>query len=203
MITYNGMRAEEKNGNKQLPPGAYVVQVIDVRITGNAPDQRLEFMFDICEGDYKGFWMNKYNAQKERGSNYKITYKGRLSLRIPNDGNKRSQYPETDIKNFNDMIAKFQNSNPGAVFMSDDGLDENALKTLFIGVSVVEDEYNGNRFTKPVRFENVDDVRNGTVTPPQPRGQELDPTTAPTVDQGSQMQIVTEALPWDQNDKPF
>lgn len=203
MITYNGMKAEEKNGNKQLPPGAYVVQVIDVRITGNAPDQRLEFMFDICEGDYKGFWMNKYNAQKERGSNYKITYKGRLSLRIPNDGNKRSQYPETDIKNFNDMIAKFQNSNPGAVFMSDDGLDENALKTLFIGVSVVEDEYNGNRFTKPVRFENVDDVRNGTVTPPQPRGQEPDPTTAPTVDQGSQMQIVTEALPWDQNDRPY
>ena len=203
MITYNGMKAEEKNGNRQLPPGAYVVQVIDVRITGNAPDQRLEFMFDICEGDYKGFWMNKYNAQKERGSNYKITFKGRLSLRIPNDDNKRSQYPESDKRNFNDMIAKFLNSNPGATFNSERGLDENALKTLFIGVSVVEDEYNGNKFTKPVRFENVDDVRNGTVTPPQPRGSEPDPTTAPTVDQGSQMQIVTEELPWREDDKPY
>lgn len=207
MIRYNGMKAEE-NGNErnnQLPVGAYVCQVLDAQIVGHEPDQRLAVIFEIYEGEFKGWYMAKYKAQKERGSNYEIKYKGVLRLRIPNSDNKMAQYPESDQRRFNDMIARFQNSNPGAEFYSDAGFDETKLKGKLIGISVAEDEYNGASFTKPVRFENVDDVRQGLVKPIERRVPDPTPApTAPIVDQRSGMQKVQlEKLPWDVEDKPW
>ena len=201
MIKYDGMKAEESNKrSNQLPAGAYVVQVRDAQIEGNEPDQRLAVVFDIAEGPYKGWYLRKFTTQKEKNTdpNRKIRYKGVLRIRIPNPENTKAQYPESDMRKFNDMIAKFQNGNPTTEFYGDDGCDETKLKGKFIGVSVVDSEYNGASFTKPVRFENVDDVRNGTVTPPKPRGDQENPTTAPMMDQRSGMQKVnTDELPWD------
>ena len=204
MIKYTGMKAEEAGSkSNQLPAGAYVVQVLDAKVEGTAPDQRLAVVFEIAEGPYKGWYMKRFKAQKER-SNYEVKYKGVLRIRIPNPDNKNAQYPESDQRRFNDMIAKFQNSNEQAELFSDDGFDETKLKGLMIGVSVVDDEYNDRPFTKPVRFENVDDVRNGTVTPPRPRGEQPDPTPAPMMDQRSGMQMVnTEELPWREDDRPY
>ena len=73
------------------------------------------------------------------------------------------------------------------------------MKGRMIGISVVEDEYNGNTFTKPFRLENVDDVREGRVPVLAKRERSENPTTpAPTMtDQKSGMNIVTENLPWD------
>ena len=205
MIVFKGMKAEEKtNSGKNLPAGAYVCQILDGKVEGDYPDQRLAVVFEIYEGPYKGFYMKKFQAQKERGSNYEIKYKGVIRMRIPNPENKKAQYPESDQRNFNDLIAKLQNSNPNTEFYSENGFDETLMKGKFIGVSVVDSEYNGASFTKPVRFENVDDVRNGTVTPPKPRGDQENPTTAPMMDQRSGMQVVnTEQLPWDVNDRPY
>ena len=207
MIKFSGMKAEE-SGNKrnQLPAGPYVCQVLDAQIEGAEPDQRLAVVFEIAEGPFKGWYMQKYRAQKERGSNYEIKYKGVLRLRIPNPDNKNAQYPESDQRRFNDMIARFQNSNEGLELIDDNGnFDERKLKGKMIGVSVQEDEYNGAMFTKPVRFENVEDVRNGLVSVMPPKGErQQDPTPAPMMDQRSGMQVVnTEKLPWDANDKPW
>ena len=199
MIKYQGMKAEESGKKRnQLPAGAYVVQVLDAKVEGQEPDQRLAVIFEIYEGEYKGFYMAKYKAQKERGSDYEIKYKGVLRLRIPNPDNKKAQYPESDQRKFNDMIARFQNSNPNTEFYSDNGFDETLLKGKLVGISVVESEYNDFHFTKPFRFENVDDVRNGLVKPIELRGNSEDPTNAPMVDQRSGMMTVnTEDLPLD------
>jgi len=200
VIKYSGMSAEESGNNvKQLPAGAYVAQILDAKVEGNEPDQRLVVYLEIYEGPFKGWYMQKYNAQKERGSNYEVRYKGILRIRIPNPDNKNAMYPESDQRRFNDMIAKLQNSNPNTVFFTENGFDETLMKGKLIGISVADDEYNGNRFTKPVRFENVDDVRNGTVNPIRPR--EPEPAPAPVMDQTSGMQVVTEKLPWD--DRPY
>lgn len=200
MIRFDGMKAEERgnrgNGN-QLPVGAYVCQVLDARIEGQAPDQRLAVIMEIYEGEYRGWFMKRFNYQKEH-SQYQAKYKGVIRLRIPNPDNTKAQYPESDQRKFNDMIARFQNSNPNTEFYSEDGFDETLLKGKFIGISVAEDEYNGARFTKPVRFENVEDVRNGLVKPIEPKEGQPDPTPAPMKDQRSGMQMVnTEELPWD------
>lgn len=205
MIKYAGMKAEESGNNrKYLPAGPYVAQVLDAKVEGLAPDQKLAVIFEIAEGEFTGWFMKKYNAQKERGSNYEIKYKGVLRLRIPNPDNKNAQYPESDQRRFNDMIARFQNSNPGKELFSNDGFDETKLKGLLIGVSMQEDTYNGAVFTKPARFENVEDVRQGKVSVMAPRGEQMDPTPAPMVDQRSQMEIVnTEKLPWREDDRPY
>jgi hypothetical protein len=197
------MKAEEKgnrNGN-QLPVGAYVCQILDARVEGNEPDQRLAVIMEIYEGEYKGWFMKRFNYQKEH-SKYKVKYKGYLRLRIPNPENTKAQYPESDMRKFNDFIAKLKNSNPNTEFYNENGFDENLTKGKLIGISVGEDEYNGAVFTKPMRFENVDDVRQGRVQPIERKQQ--DPTPAPMVDQRSGMEMVnTEALPWDQNDRPY
>ena len=203
MIKFDGMKAEESKGAvKNLPAGPYVAVILDAKVEGLAPDQQLAIYLDIAEGPYKNFYSDKYRAQKERGSNYEIKYKGILRLRIPNPDNKKALYPESDQRRFNDMIARLQNSNPGVNFCPD-GFDEGLMKGRMIGISVVEDEYNGNVFTKPFRLENVDDVREGRVPVLAKRERSENPTTpAPTMtDQKSGMNIVTEQLPWD--DKPY
>jgi len=204
MIKYSGMKAEE-NGNssvKQLPAGAYVATVMGARIVGKKPALKLEVMIDIADGPYKDFYMNKFTAQKLRGSQYDVTYKGVLRLNIPDPDNKAALYPESDEKRFNDLIYRFTKSHPDLQLFTDDGFDESKLTNLLIGVSVQEDEYNGSRFTKPVRFEILEDVRNGLIKPMKPRwekgGNRQDPTQAPMVDQRSGMPVVqTEKLPWD------
>jgi len=201
MIRYDGMKAQESgNNNRQLPAGPYVAKVLDAIVEGDEPDQQLKVVIDILEGPYEGFYMKKYRAAKERGSAYEVKYKGIVRLRIPNKENKRAMYPESDLRRFNDMIWRFQQSNPGYVW---DG-NEKALTGLTIGISVQEDEYNGNAFTKPVRFEIADDVRKGLVKTMEPRKRDENPTTAPMVDQRSGMSVVeTEKLPWNEDDKPF
>lgn len=197
MIQYEGMKAQESGNNNrgQLPVGAYVAKVLGARVTGEEPDQRLEIMLDIAEGPFTDFYMNKFTAAKQRGSNYEIRYKGLMNMRIPNPENKNALYPESDIRRFNDMIYRFEKSNEGFHW---DG-DESRLADLLVGISVQEDEFNGNRFTKPVRFEVAQDVRDGLVKPMAPRWERnSDPTkSAPMVDQRSGMTVATEKLPWD------
>ena len=101
------------------------------------------------------------------------------------------------------MIWRFEKSNEGFHW---DG-DETKLKGLLIGISVQEDSYNGSFFTRPSRFEIVDDVRQGKVNvmPPRQRkdGNSTDPTMAPMaapapiVDQRSgYQQVSTSELPF-------
>lgn len=171
MINFAGMKAEESKSADfgQLPVGAYVGKCLKAEVTGSAPDQSLVLYLDVTEGEFANFFMNKFTAQKSSGSQYEVTYKGTYRLRIPNPDNKNAQYPETDLRRFNDMIAKFQNNNNGVVLYGPNGFDEQKLKGLSIGFSTQEDKYNGNSFTRIGRLENIDEVRGGTVRVMQPR----------------------------------
>lgn len=201
MIQYEGMKAEEnQNVKKMLPAGAYVAKVSGVKIEGTAPDQQLAIVMDISEGPWAGFFLKQFTAAKNRGSQYPIKYKGVLRMRIPNPDNPNAQYPESDLRRFNDAIYRFEKSNSGFRW---DG-DENKLAGLTVGISVQEDSYNGRPFTKIARLETADEVRQGMVKPMEPKRHDeerpADPTPAPMVDRRSGMQQVdTEELPWDVN----
>ena len=144
--------------------------------------------------------MTKFKADKDKfgdNPNIEVKYKGVIRVRIPNPDNQNARYPESDIRRFNDMIWRFEKSNVEQGFHWDG--DETKLKGLLVGISVQEDIYNGKPFTKPVRFETVDDVRQGKVKvmAPRQRGETAEnPTNAPMIDQRSNMQIVTEELPF-------
>lgn len=204
MIRYEGMKAEESKGTlKNIPAGPYVAKVLKTEIIGNEPDQQLAVVIDIWEGQFAGWYMTKFKADQEKGSNFPVKYKGVLRIRIPNSENKNARYPESDLRRFNDMIWRFEQSNEGFRW---DG-DETKLKGLLIGISIQEDTYNGKLFTKPARFEIVDDVRQGKIQVMAPRKREEDienPTMAPKMtDQRSGMEVVTEKLPWDTENIPF
>ena len=200
MIKYNGMESKEKKGFvKHLPVGAYVGKVIDTRIEG----RRLLVLLDVSEGQYKDFYMKKYKAQKERGSQYgDPKFKGVLKINIPSD---QSYNIDRDTNDFNDMLWRFMQSNMNYHPDLANGFDETSLKGLTIGFSTQECEYNGFVYTEPARFESVDDVRAGNVQKMSPRkSNDENPTPAPMVDQRSQMQIVnTEKLPWKEDDRPY
>ena len=198
MIQYNGMKSQVRGGFvRQLPAGPYVAKVLSVQVEGKSPAQRLEVYLDIAEGEFKDFWMKKYKAQKEKETpDRKVSYKGIMRVWIPNEQNKSRDF-DKDVISFNDMIGRFVASNPGFEW---DG-EETKLAGKLIGISVQEDSFNGYQFTRPVRFEIVDDVRSGKVAtlPPKQQDDQPDPTPAPAVDQRSGMQMVnTEQLPWDQ-----
>lgn len=206
MINFAGMKAEESNGNDfgQLPVGAYVAKTLKVELTGSAPDQSLVLYLDVSEGEYERFFMKKFDAQKKAGSQYgEVKFKGIYRLRIPNPENTAAQYPETDMRRFNDMIAKYQNSNPGIELYNVNGLNEQRLVGLLVGINMQEDSYNGNTFTRIGKLENVEDVRIGKVRPMQPRrrsGGDADDSAfipAPTVDQqGGFTAVETDELPF-------
>jgi hypothetical protein len=200
MINFKGIEAKEKKGFvKHLPVGAYVGKVIDTQIKGN----RLMVLLDVTEGPYKDFYMKKYKAQAERGSQYgDPKYKGVVRINIPSE---QSYNIEKDTNIFNDMIWRFMQSNPNYKPDLANGFDETSLKGLMVGFSTQECEYNGFSYTEPARFESVDDVRAGKVEKmPKKKSSDENPTPAPMVDQRSQMEIVTEKLPWpEDNERPY
>ena len=182
MIKYDGMKSEEQQNNNvgQLPAGPYVAKVIDAKIEGTEPDQQLKIAVDVSEGPFEGFFMKKFNAQKASGSQYgEAKYKGVIKLRIPNPNNKNALYPDSDKRRFNDMLYRFEKSNPGAQLYGQNGFDEQRLKGLTVGISMQDDEFNGNAFTRIARFEIADDVRQGLVKVMAPRKRKDQESAAP------------------------
>ena len=168
MIRYDGMKAEEMKGNGggQLPVGPYVAICLGAKIEGKAPDQTLVLALDVKEGEYKNFFTNKLQEAKKNGSKYgEPKFKGTYRLRIPNPENTKALYPETDIARMNDMIYRFEKSNP--TFHWD--CDEQKLPGLTVGINMQEDTYNGNTFTRIGRLEIADDVRKGLIKAMSPR----------------------------------
>ena len=197
MKAFNGFKSEASSSKpRQLPAGAYVAKIKGVKIEGQEPDQTLILRLDVCEGEFTDFFLNRYKRD-EKSSNYTPKYKGDFRLRIPNEANEKAQYPETDLKRFNDAIWRIEQSNPG--FHWD--WKEELLKGLLIGINVQEDSYNGYKFTKIARLEIVEDVRMGRVQklePKAPKGDADDSQfVAPVVDQQTGFTAVeTDELPF-------
>lgn len=183
MIQYEGMKAEEnKSANfGHLPVGAYVAKILKTEIDGTAPNQALILGLDVADGEFENFYMNKFLAAKAAGSKYgEVKYKGTYRLRIPNVNNKEDAYPETTLKRFNDMIFRFQQSNPGFTWTG----DETQLIGLLVGINMQEDAYNGNTFTRVGMLANVQDVREGKVKPMKPRKRQGTATPSMTMPAG-------------------
>lgn len=200
MRPINGFVAERSGGAKypQLPVGAYVARIKNAWIEGNEPDQKLVLRVDIEEGPHAGYYFSRWKHEKEN-SRFEPKYKGDYKLRIPNENNTKALYPEKDMKRLKDAAARLEESNPGYHW---DWKEDN-LKGLLIGINVVEDEYNGHKFTKIFCLETVDDVRNGRcqIIQLNPRGDADDSQfIAPvqqTIDQQSGFTAVeTDELPF-------
>jgi hypothetical protein len=203
MKAFNGFKSEAITSKpKNLPAGAYVARILDVKIEGEEPDQTLIIRLDVCEGEYIEYFRNRYKTEKEKkekdNSRFEPRYKGDYRLRIPNPENKKAMYPESDTRRFNDAIYRIEQSNPGYHW----DWDERGLVGKYIGINMQDAEYNGNQFTRIGRLEIVEDVRRGLVQamrPRQPRGDADDSKyiQTPIVDkQAGFTAVETDELPF-------
>ena len=137
MKAFNGFKAEAKpKGYPQLPEGPYVAKIMAVKLEGFEPDQTLILRLDVAEGNYAGYYAKRFQHDTERkNAQYPAKYKGDFRLRVPNPESKKSQYPESDLANFNEAVYKIQESNPGYHW----DWNEDGLKGLLVGINVKPD----------------------------------------------------------------
>lgn len=191
---------EVGNGNyKKLPAGGYVLKIVKCE---DVPSRnRLDFFFDIVEGEYKGFYADRYKSDTRENKKWG----GRFSKSY-DENNERA------LPFFKQFVTAVQNSNNGFVW---DGEHEQQFVKKLVGASFREEEYIGNDgkmrvSCKPDMFHSVDKIRKGEFEVREIK--KLDPTkvattTEPTaekyVDPFANDNAVADSVPWDDNSNPF
>ena len=68
--------------SEKLPVGGYVLKIANVRYEEgqNGNSDRIVFMFDIEEGDYRGFFKKQFDAQTTEDKKWKGTEIGRAHV---------------------------------------------------------------------------------------------------------------------------
>lgn len=157
----NWNEVQEFAERPKLPLGAYVCKVKKAVVQNNSYGDQLCLLFDIAEGEHKGFYDEEFklNTQKDK------KWKGVLRVWIPKDDG--SEKDELTKRAFKGVVTSFEKSNPGYQW----NWDENSLAGKMIGVLFRDEEweYNGKRgwAVRPFRALSADTVRNGEYTIPE------------------------------------
>lgn len=157
------------NSYPMLPKGLYAATIKAVKVEDDGPDQRLTLRLEITEGEYAGYYTKRYNADKERGGQFEVKYKGDYTLYAVDKKNTNRRWPDSDIKTFNGAIWAIEQSNPGYHW----DWNEDGLKGKFVGINVRQGSYNGSPYTTIGRLESIPEIREGKVKVMQdakPRG---------------------------------
>ena len=170
MKPIEGFKAEAPAASyPMLPKGLYVAKINNVKIDGDEPDQRLVLRVDITEGEHTGYYVKRFNSDKERGGQYEAKYKGDFSIQIPNQNNPRRQHYDWDNRAFGNAIWAIEQSNPGYHW----DWNEQGLKGKAVGINVRGGTYNGKPYTSIGRLESVQAIRDGSakvMADAKPRG---------------------------------
>ena len=194
MKQFEGFKSEApSNKFPNLPAGAYVAGIKNVKIDGKEPDQQLILRLDIIEGEWAGYYTKRYERDSQNARDYQPRYKGDFRLQIPDSANTKRQHPEWDTRAFNNAIWAIEQSNPGYKW----DWNEGSLKGKVVGINVREGTYNSFKYTQIGRLEVADDVRKGiveTMRPKEDRGSTQ--SEQPQTDEASGMFIATEEVPF-------
>lgn len=155
---YNGFKAERNNTRETLPAGGYVAKITDASVINYSWGSSLKVDFDICEGDYKGFFAKDYRNNTNDDKKWRGVYR----LNIPDENN---QYFDSQRKAFNNFVACLEETNSGFHW----AWDEAKLKNKGIGVIFrnKEWEFNGKTgwTTECGGVATAEEVRNSTFKP--------------------------------------
>ncbi len=160
-----------KTGTQMLPKGLYVARIMNVKIEGDEPDQRLVLRIEITEGEYANYYTERYQSDLARGNMFGVAkYKGDFRIQIPNEGNQKRQHYDWDLRTFQNAIWAIEDSNAGYHWE----WNEASLKGLNIGINVREGSYNGNPYTSIGRLESLKMMAEGkcrVMKDMEPRGE--------------------------------
>lgn len=126
-----------KEGSEQLPVDmAYVCKIIGAKEVDYTTDSgyrvhRLDIALDVCEGDYSGYYQQRFDSDQSEDKKWK----GVVKLNIPKgDGTEQDGWT---IKSFNTSLCNIEDSNAGYTW--DNNLDH--LKGKKIGLVLRSREY--------------------------------------------------------------
>lgn len=145
-----------------LPKGGYVIKVLGVETARNSRGDYLIISCDIAEGEYKGFFAERYREQKGEDKKWGCNY----FLSIPNDdGTEQDGWTKRKFKTFTEAL---EESNSGYHF----DWDETKFKGKLIGGLFNEREYTKKdgatgKATNLASFTAVEKIRSGKFTLPK------------------------------------
>lgn len=158
----------EYTDSVKLPVGAYEVKIIRAEEQqGKDNSCALCLLFDIAEGEYKDFYMQKFNAEKKAYPD-NAKFKGVLRLWYPNGG----QYDESSEKRIKTALERIKQSNNLNIDFSKEW-DGAKLKGCKVGMVFREQEYdyNGNQgmTAQPYQIITLENLKEGKFTIPNPK----------------------------------
>lgn len=180
----------EFSDNQRLPAGAYEVTIKRAEEKQTKSGDVLCILFDISDGDFKNFYMDKFLSDK---NNYpeNAKFKGVYQLWYPNG----SQYDENNKKRMKTALERIKTSNNLNVDFSKEW-DGNALKGCKVGMIFQDREWNYNGRTgftaQPYSIITLDDLKNGNFTIPEPKCLNVPKTSAQPI----QSDELSEDLPF-------
>lgn len=164
---YDGVPEYSENSFK-LPVGAYEVEIIRAEEQNGAKNScALCLLFEISDGEYKGFFHNKFDSDRKSFPD-KAKYKGVLRVWYPNGG----EYDESNKKRLKTTLERIKKSNNLNVDFSKEW-DGEALKGCKVGMIFQEQEYNyegrQGMAAQPYGVITLEALREGKFTLPKPK----------------------------------
>lgn len=180
----------------KLPAGAYEVKIIRAEEQEGKNDScALCILFDISDGDYKDFYMDKFKSDKKAYPE-KAKFKGVLRLWYANGG----QYDETNERRMKTALERIKESNGLKTDFSKDW-DGAVLKNCKVGMIFREQEWSYNGSTgmtaQPYQIITLEALKEGKFTVPKPKYLNDDDYSQAGTDTGA------EAPSDDDEDLPF
>lgn len=157
----------EYTDSVKLPAGAYEITIIRAEEKSEKTGDQLCLLFDISDGEYKSYYVNKFNAEKKSFPK-DAKFKGVLRLWYPNGG----QYDESNKKRMKTTLERIKQSNNLRIDFSKDW-DGAALKGCKVGMIFRDQEWSYNGMTgmtaQPYQVITLDALKNGDFTLPNPK----------------------------------
>ncbi len=156
----NWNEVQEFSDRQKLPLGAYVCKVRKAVVQSNDFGEQLCVLFDIVEGEFKGFFDEDFKANTRADKKWK----GVLRQFIPkDDGSEKDEWTKSSFKG---MTAAFEMSNPGYQW----NWDEASLSGKMVGILFRNEEWDYKGKTgwavRPFRAIPIESVRCGNFILP-------------------------------------
>ena len=161
---YNDTPAFGQSDFKPLPKGGYICRIIMVEETKSSTNRdMLHIAFDITEGEYKGYFMNLFNARKKNNTDplktVKYPFEGQKWIMLNDYEN-----PTKTSRQFKGFCTAVEDSGT-EIWNLDGTLALDRVKDAEVGVVFqdVESEYNGKTSWRaiPWGFRSIESIASG------------------------------------------
>lgn len=162
----NWENVQEAGGEIQnLPAGGYVCEIKKATEVANKHSNgtHLEILFDVCEGDWRGFFEGDYRGQNREDK----FWHGIINQNVPDESSQKYEMQAGFFKRFINVI---EASNPGYHW----DWNEAGLKGKKVGIifgAVERESKKGTRYmtTQASGFASVEDIHAEKYKVPEPK----------------------------------